>query len=670
MVKAGGELEGIEPQGSEWEGSKLRESELQRKAVSIEEKLQRLPETPGVYMLKDSRQRIIYVGKARSLRQRVRSYFHSPQGLSPRIQSLVAQVADIDFIATDTEVEALILECNLIKHYHPRFNVQLRDDKTYPYLKLTLGEEFPRLLITRQVNPGEGRYFGPYTDVGALRETLRFLARIFPLRSCKSAKLPVRSRACLNAHIGQCLAPCQGEVSAEEYAELVKQVVLFLEGQTEHLREELRTRMEGAAEALQFERAARLRDQLRALEAVIEKQKVVLGRREDLDVIGLARSGREAVAQVFFVREGKLVGRESFRLLHHEEGEGELLAAFLKQYYAAASFLPPVVLLPAALPPEEEKIILDWLRGKKGKPVRLAVPRRGEKRELVAMAVKNASFALEEEVREEEMSAEGDASRDSARSGKEALRQLQDDLGLNRYPRRIEGFDISHLQGRAGIGSQVVFIEGEPCRSQYRRFSLRTVSGPDDYAALEEVLRRRFVRGREEQQLLKEGKLEKEKARFAEFPDLILIDGGRGQVQAAARVLEEMGLEIPCIGLAKEQEHLYWPGAAEPLVLPRRAASLKLLQRVRDEAHRFAVEAHRRQRGRAAVHSLLEEIPGIGPARRRALLQHFGSLERMRQASVEELAQVKGMSRAAAQAVAEFLRAGQAGNKVNKDADI
>lgn len=603
--------------------------------AALDSKLKNLPDNPGIYMMKDERSRVIYVGKARSLKSRVRSYFQSINNLDPKTQTLVGEIADLEYIATDSEVEALILENNLIKYYRPKYNIRLRDDKSYPYLKVTINEDYPRLLLIRNLKTDGSRYFGPYTDVGALRDTMRLLEAVFPLRSCKTSRLKNQGRPCLNAHIGRCLAPCSGEVTQEDYAEMVKQVVLFLEGRTEKLVAEIKRRMEEAADHLEYERAARLRDQLKAVEAVVEKQKMVSTRLGDQDVIGLAVGFDEAVAQVFFMREGKLVGRESFWLNHTGDNTpAEILAAFLKQYYAAAEVVPPDILLPEPLTTEEGPLLEEWLRGKRRGRLKIQAPRRGEKRQLVELALKNAQLILQEKIRDEES---------LARRREETMTLLRRDLRLKAEPRRIEGYDISNLQGKEAVGSMVVFLDGEPARREYRRFSIKTVEGPDDYASLAEVIRRRFKRGLEGNE------------KFSRFPDLLLIDGGKGQVGAAVEALKELGLNLPCIGLAKEQEQIFPAGESQPIVLPLNSPSLQLLQRVRDEAHRFALEAHRRRRGKAALQSRLEDIPGIGPRRRRALLKHFGSLARIKQAGVEELAQAPGMNRTAAQVVYDYL---------------
>ncbi|NPV91646.1 MAG: excinuclease ABC subunit UvrC [Firmicutes bacterium] len=603
--------------------------------VAIESKLKSLPDTPGIYLMKDERSRVIYVGKARSLKNRVRSYFQSPAGLDPKTRTLVGHIAGLEYIATDSEVEALILENNLIKFYRPKYNIRLRDDKSYPYLKVTINEEYPRVVLTRNYIKDGSKYYGPYTDVGALRDTMRLLENVFPLRGCKPSQLKRQARPCLNAHIGRCLAPCTGEVPREEYAELVQRVQLFLEGRTEALVAEIEARMEKAADELDFERAARLRDQLKAVEAVAERQKIVSTRLGDQDVIGLALGYQEAVAQVFFMREGKLVGRESFWLNHTGESTAsEVLTAFLERYYSAAEVIPPTLLLPDELNPEEEPLLTEWLRGRRGGRLEIQVPRRGEKRQLVELAVRNAQLVLKEKLQAEEA---------STRRREETLERLRRDLGLEKPPRRIEGYDISNLMGKQAVGSMVVFIDGEPAKGEYRRFSIKTVEGPNDYDSLSEVIRRRFQKGLEGSE------------KFSEMPDLLLIDGGRGQVGAAVKSLDLLGLSFPCFGLAKEEEQIFPYGERQPLVLPLNSPSLQLLQRVRDEAHRFALEAHRKRRGKAAVHSRLEDVPGIGPQRRRSLLKHFGSLARIREAGVEELARAPGMNLTVAQVLHDYL---------------
>lgn len=601
--------------------------------LGLEEKLARLPERPGVYIMKDEHGQVLYVGKAASLKDRVRTYFGSPAQLGPRTRALVSHVRDLEYILVDSPVEALILENNLIKRYHPRYNVYLRDDKTYPYLKLTVQDRFPRLSVTRSLQKDGARYFGPYTNAGAMHETVRLLKRVFPLRTCTDRTLR-EGRACLNAHIHRCLAPCTGQVSAEEYRRVTEGLILFLEGRQQDLVETLRRRMEEAAEDLRFEEAARLRDQLRAVQEVLAEQKIVSEDQEDRDVVAVARDGGIACGQVFFVRGGKLVGREHFFLGGVEELERpELMATFLQRFYSRVDFIPPEILLEEEA--AEPEVLAAWLQRLRGGKVRLSVPRRGPKRKLCQMVHRNALLVLEEYRLAE-------ARKESA--GERALLELQEALGLPSLPRRIECYDISNIQGSNSVGSLTVAEGGELKPEQYRRFKIRSVEGPDDFASLAEVLRRRFAHAEGE-------------ARFARRPDLVIVDGGRGQLSAARTAMREKGVEdIPAFGLAKEEELLFAEGNPQPIRLPRDSAALQLLQRLRDEAHRFAITYHRRLREKEQQHSLLDEIPGVGARRRRALLQHFGSVQRLRQAEPEELASVPGISPALARRIHAYLQ--------------
>jgi len=610
----------------------------------LADKLRGLPTKPGVYLMKDRADEVIYVGKAINLRNRVRSYFHASADHPPKVQELVSRVADIEFIVTDSELEALILESTLIKKHRPRYNVRLKDDKRYPYIKITWQEDFPRIYVTRQMQEDGARYFGPYASVSAVHQTLDLLRRLFPYRTCRREISGQDRRPCLYYHIGRCLGPCIGAVSREEYRALIERVALFLEGRTEEIIAGLRQRMEAAAEALEFEKAAALRDQIRAIERVVERQKVFSLTGGDQDVIALARDDAQACVQVFFIRNGKLIGREYF-VLEGAEGEDTrtVMASFLKQFYDEAAYVPPRVLLPEEV--DEVQVIERWLCSKRGDRVILQVPREGQERELVEMAVENAVATLAA------LRAQWEAETDKWVT---ALTQLQEYLHLPTPPTRIEGYDISNLQGTAATGSMVVFVKGVPRKSDYRRFRIRTVAGADDYAMLQEVLRRRFRRlGGGEQEEIPHRPQE---TAWAVLPDLILVDGGKGQLNAALEVLREFGLDhLPVVGLAKREEELFLPGQSEPVVLPRHSPALFLVQRVRDEAHRFAVSYHRTVRRSATLASVLEEIPDIGPRRRRALLKHFGSLEAIRRASVEELAAVPGMTRRAAEQVKEHL---------------
>lgn len=606
------------------------------------EKLERLPDKPGVYLMLDERGKVIYVGKASSLKNRVRSYFRSGQSQPAKVKALVQHIADVEYIVTDTEIEALILENNLIKKHRPKYNVSLKDDKTYPYLKVTTNEEFPRIMVTRSMQKDGARYFGPYTRVGAMHETLKLLRRLFPIRSCKQATLERNDRPCLNAHIDRCLAPCSGQITRDEYAEVVKEAILFLEGKQEKLIKRLRERMEQAAERLQFEKAAELRDQITALEQVLARQKIVSSDQEDRDVVAMARGEGQVCVQVFFVRGGKITGREHFFMIGTDQmSRQEVMTAFVKQYYNRVDHVPKEILLQDAL--EDEDVIGGWLSQKRGNKVTLAVPKRGEKLKLVEMVAKNALLVLEEEEllqRKKKMVVQ------------EALLELQQRLGLPCLPRRIECYDISNIQGSDSVGSMVVFENGIPKNSDYRRFKIKTVQGPDDFASMYEVIARRFARARQEQQE-PDGK---KQAKFARLPDMVLIDGGKGQLNAARQAMKRLEVAyIPTFGLAKEEELLFSEGKPDPIRLPRDSESLFLLQRIRDEAHRFAVSYHRQVRDKNIRRSILDEIPGIGPKRKKALLRHFGSVTAIRQATLEEIAAVEGMNMVLAETVYHYL---------------
>lgn len=612
----------------------------------MREKLGKLPEKPGVYLFRDGEGQIIYVGKAVSLKNRVRSYFGAPAARDPKVKAMMGRARDFEYISTDSEVEALILEANLIKEHRPRYNICLKDDKSYPYLKVTLGEKFPRVFITRRVVKDGSRYFGPYTQVGAVHETMRLLKRMFPLRTCKQKSPLPRSRPCLNQHIKRCLGPCCGLVTPEEYRKVVDGVLLFLEGKQEELVKALRARMESAAENLEFERAAELRDQLQAVEKVIERQKVVYADREDRDVVAMARGEDECCVMIFFVRGGKLIGRERFML----DGtgmmdRGEVITAFIKQYYLRAEFIPREILVEEITPAETE-VLEHWLTGKRGARVYIARPLRGEKKQLVDLVGRNALLILEE-VKSDRAARKEDAQK--------ALEELAGALGLEAPPGRLECFDISNIQGAETVASMVVFEEGKPAPQQYRRFKIKTVAGPDDFASMREVLGRRLSRGREERELINTGQMSGRKAKFHRLPDLLVVDGGKGQLSSAVAVLQEQGVaNIPVCGLAKEEELIFLPGRLEPVRLSPESPALKLMQRLRDEAHRFAITYHRQLRGKRNLKSMLEEIEGIGPVRRRELLLRFGTIEKIKEATPEELAAVHGMNSRAAQAVFDF----------------
>jgi len=613
--------------------------------VNLEEKLQLVPDKPGVYLFYGSEGEVIYVGKAASLKNRVRSYFRSSQNHSPKVLSMVKSVEDLEYIVTDNEVEALILEFNLIKKYRPKYNVMFRDDKSYPYLKITLNEEWPGIEITRNVVQDGSRYFGPYTSAGALHETLRLLRRLFPIRTCRGSSYKKRERPCLNAHIKRCLAPCSGRVDAEKYREMINELILFLEGKQESLISRLEEKMLKASENLEFEKAAEIRDQIRSIKAVLEKQKIVSPGGEDQDVIAMAKGKDETCVQVFFVREGKLIGREHF-FLDGTEGmpEEEIMSVFLKQYYSRATEIPHTVLLSHNT--EDKEVIEKWLKEKRGKKVTLKVPLRGPKKDLVEMVAQNALMELKEHEREQ--------SKKIAET-EEALLQLKEYLDLNQLPLRIEGYDVSNISGTNNVGVMVVFENGVPQKRHYRRFKINSTSGPDDYQSMRELIYRRFKRAESAEksgtEIAGEGDIG-----FSTLPDLVVIDGGKGQLKSAREVMRSLGVEdIPTFALAKKREELFKEGRKDPYILPRNSQALFLLQRIRDEAHRFAVTYHRRLRGKQMSRSVLDEVPGIGPKRKKALLRKYGSVEGIRKASVEELAQVEGMNKSAAEKLLEYL---------------
>ncbi|MDY6349312.1 MAG: excinuclease ABC subunit UvrC [Selenomonas sp.] len=590
----------------------------------VREKLKLLPDNPGVYIMKDAAGKIIYVGKAVVLKNRVRQYFQSQRNHTPKVRAMVAKVADFEFIMTASEVEALILECNLIKKHRPRYNISLKDDKSYPYVKVTLQDDFPRVFLTHRIRKDGARYFGPYTNVTAVHESLKLLRRLFPLRNCKT----LQDRPCLEYHIKRCLAPCAGKISKEEYDGMIRSVLMFLEGRTVDVEKELEYRMKKAAEAYHFELAARLRDQLAAVKKVAEKQNIVTG-AGDQDAIGMARSEIGVCVQVFFIRSGKMIGREHFLLQGSEDESDEaLLAAFLQQYYHRATFIPREILLPMDL--AEVSLLETWLAEKKGAKVQMLVPQRGTKHDIVAMAASNAEKFLSDEaarIRQANAQTLG------------AVEELGRYLGLKNPPNRMECFDISHIQGSETVASMVVFEGGLPKKSDYRRFKINSTEGkPDDFLSMREVTQRRY------------GDLPE-----SELPDLIVIDGGKGQLSSALEIIRGAGhKDVPVVGLAKQFELVFREGESDPVVLPRHSQALYLIERIRDEAHRFAITYHRNLRGKRNLVSVLDHIVGIGPARRKSLWSTFGTIAKIKAASVDELAQAPGMNRPAAEAVYQF----------------
>ncbi|SHE65138.1 excinuclease ABC subunit UvrC [Schwartzia succinivorans] len=594
----------------------------------VEEKLKLLPDSPGVYIMKNEAGKVIYVGKAVVLKNRVRQYFQSNKGHSPKVRVMVSKIADFETILTGSEMEALILECNLIKKYRPRYNISLKDDKTYPYVKVTLAEKYPRVMITRRIMKDGARYFGPYTQVGAVHESLKLLRRLFPMRTCKHMDV---DRPCLEYHIKRCVAPCTGKVNPEEYKKMVDAVCLFLEGRTEIVEKRLEEQMMDAAENLRFEEAARLRDQLHAVQKVAEKQRIVTG-SGDQDAIGMSRSEIGVCVQIFFIRSGKMIGREHFLLSgSEEESNSDVLSAFLKQYYHRAAFIPHEILLPMEV--SEQQVIGEWLTEKKGSKVYVEVPQRGTKHDIVMMAENNAAKYLSDEAARIKTSNE---------QTEGAVRELGEYLGMKQLPWRMECFDISHIQGSETVASMVVFEGGIPNKSAYRRFKIKSAEGkPDDFLSMREVTTRRY------------GKKDVE-----DMPDLIIIDGGKGQLSSALEIIRGAGhTAVPVIGLAKQFEWIFVEGKSEPVILPRNSQALFLMQRIRDEAHRFAITYHRSLRGKRNLISVLDHITGIGEKRRQALRKKFGTIQNMRDASVEELAAVPGMTRPAARAVYNFFQA-------------
>ncbi|MFC1937148.1 excinuclease ABC subunit UvrC [Chloroflexota bacterium] len=602
----------------------------------VTEQLRQLTAGPGVYLLKDAEGTILYVGKAANLHNRVRSYFSGGYNLSPKLQRMVARVDEVDFFVTNSEQEALVLELNMIKRYRPRYNVRLKDDKSFPYLKVELNKEWPRVFVTRYLEEDGGRYFGPFASARSIRQAVKVIKDIFPFRSCTKTIDGKAARPCLEYHIQHCVGPCIGATTREEYADVIKQVVLFLEGKEEVVARELESKMRKAADALEFEKAALYRDQIEAIDNVIQSQRVATRVKGEQDVIAFAQDRDEAYVQVFLIRNSRLTGRESFVLRGtRDEGPAQIMTGFIKQFYASNPSIPQLILLQHAV--EDVSTIRSWLQSKRGGVVRLEVPRRGVKKKLVETVSENARQGLEQ-LRIKQLA--------TPTSLAAALAEVQRELELPRLPSRMEAYDISNIQGKAAVGSMVVFEQGRPKPSHYRRFKIKTVSGVDDYAMLQEVLRRR----------LRRGVFKQDGTAWAILPDLILVDGGKGQLSAARAAMEEIGAEsVPVASLAKENEEIFVPQKSAPVVLPRSSPGLQLLQRLRDEAHRFAISYHQRVRKKSAFASALDVIPGIGPRRKRALMKHFGSVRAINEATEEELAAVKGMNKSAARKIKEYL---------------
>ena len=615
----------------------------------IEEELKKLPGQPGVYIMHDAKDTIIYVGKAISLKNRVRQYFQSSRDKTAKIRQMVSKIARFEYIVTDSELEALVLECNLIKEHRPRYNTMLKDDKTYPYIKVTASEEYPRILFSRQMKKDKNKYFGPFTSAGAVKDTIELIRKIYRIRAC-SRKLPQdmgKDRPCLYYHIHQCDAPCQGYISQADYQKSVKQAVGFLNGQYEPVMKYLEEKMRTASEMMEFEKAIEYRDLLESVRKVAQKQKITSQSMEDRDIIAMAKDERDAVVQVFFVRDGKLIGREHFHMnLTGSESKAEILNSFVKQFYAGTPFVPHEIWVQEEL--EDAEVIASFLTARRGQKVRFVVPKMGEKERLVELAKKNAKMVLsqdKEKIKREELRTIG------------AMNQIGSWIGLSGIS-RVEAYDISNISGFESVGSMIVYENGRPKRNDYRKFRIRTVQGPNDYASMREVLLRRFSHGLEETKKLQAEGGDLAMGSFTRFPDLLMMDGGRGQVNIALEVLRELQLEIPVCGMVKDDNHrtrgLYYQNVEIPI--DRHSEGFQLITRIQDEAHRFAIEYHRSLRGKEQVRSVLDDIKGIGPARRKSLMRTFKTIEAVREASVEELEAAPQMNRAAAEAVYIFFR--------------
>lgn len=629
-------------------------TEKDENGFNIEEELKKLPASPGVYIMHDRHDEIIYVGKAISLKNRVRQYFQESRSKTAKIEKMVSRIARFEYIITDSELEALVLECNLIKEHRPRYNTMLKDDKTYPYIKVTMDEAFPRVLFSRTMKKDKCRYFGPYTSAGAVKDTIDLIHKLWKLRTC-TRRLPQdigKERPCLNYHIKQCQAPCQGYISQEEYGKAVAQTLDFLNGKYEPVLSMLEEKMMQASDEMDFETAIEYRELLNSVKQVAQKQKITSQSMEDRDIIAMARDSEDAVVQVFFVRDGKLIGREHFHVSASTAGDdSQIIGSFIKQFYAGTPFIPREVWVQQEF--EEMGLVGQWLTKRRGQNVKFVIPKKGQKERLVELAAKNALLVLsqdKEKIKREELKTIG------------AMNQVGEWLGLSGV-KRIEAFDISNISGFESVGSMVVYEDGRPRRNDYRKFKIKTVQGPNDYASMEEVLTRRFEHGLSEREELMAmetadgdpGNMERFGS-FTRFPDLIMMDGGRGQVNVALKVLERLGLSIPVCGMVKDDNHrtrgLYYQNVEIPI--DRYSEGFKLITRIQDEAHRFAIEYHRSLRSQGQVRSVLDDIEGIGPARRKALMRRFKSLEAIREASLEELSSTEGMNRRAAESVYGF----------------
>lgn len=614
---------------------------------NFEEELKKLPAKPGVYIMHDAKDTIIYVGKAINLHSRVRSYFRKNIGRGPQIDKMVTQIVRFEYIVTDSELEALVLENNLIKEYNPRYNTMLKDDKTYPYIKVTVFEAYPRVLFSREMKKDKSRYFGPFTSAGAVKDTIDLINKLYMLRTCSRSLTgeAMKDRACLNHHIKQCMAPCQGNVTQEQYREQVDKALDFLSGNYNSILKELEKSMKEASDNLEFEEAMKYRDLYNSVKQVSQKQKITDSDLEDKDIIALALDEDDAVVQVFFIRNGKLIGREHFYMTNVSgNGKAQVLLDFVKQFYSGTPFVPRELMLQEDI--EDIEVLERWLSAKRGSRVHIRVPKKGSKEKLVDLAARNAELVLsqdKEKIKREEGRTIG------------AVKEIASLIGAERIE-RMEAYDISNISGFANVGSMVVYEKGKPKRSDYRKFKIKTVSGPDDYACMKEVLTRRFVHGMEEQKELDLKEMEKEFGSFTKFPDLILMDGGKGQVNIALEVLNELHIDIPVCGMVKDDNHrtrgLYYNNKEIPI--DRSTEGFKLITRVQDEAHRFAIEYHRSLRSKTQVKSVLDDIPGVGPSRRKALMRHFKSIDEIKQASVETLTEAPEIPRHIAEGIYRF----------------
>ena len=608
---------------------------------NIQEELKKLPGKPGVYLMHDEKDAIIYVGKAISLKYRVRQYFQSSRNKGAKIEQMVTHISRFEYIVTDSELEALVLECNLIKEHRPKYNTMLMDDKTYPFIKVTVAEAFPRVMMARQMKKDKAKYFGPYTSAGAVKDTIELIRKLYKIRSCNRS-LPKdigKERPCLNYHIHQCDAPCQGYVTQEEYRKSIDEVVRFLNGNYDPILKELEEKMQEASDNLEFEKAIEYRELLSSVQKIAQKQKITDTAGDDRDILAMASEGEDAVVQVFFIRNGRLIGRDHFYLkIDEQEASGEILSSFIKQFYAGTPYIPAELMLPEEI--EDQEIIEEWLTARREHKVRLRIPKKGTKEKLVELAQKNAQMVLKndkERLKREEGRTIG------------AVKELEKILGLKKIV-RMEAYDISNTNGFDSVGSMIVYEHGRPKRNDYRKFKIKSVQGPDDYASMNEVLTRRFEHGLREQQE------EKEAGGFQAFPDLILMDGGRGQVNIALEVLERLHLQIPVCGMVKDDNHrtrgLYFNNVELPI--DRNSECFRLITRIQDEAHRFAITFHRQLRSKGQVHSVLDDIPGVGPARRKDLMRHFENIEAIRNATAEELKELPSMNEKSANEVYKF----------------